>query len=131
METMFRLGAGSLERRVNISGSTTTTSAGVSNTVNQGLLARNTNSQPFVDDTFIVIPELAINLGYRFRPGLDFNLGYNYMVIPKVAQAAQQLDNDLAVNLTDPLTGALDPTLDFVERRFWLHSLGFGFQLRY
>ena len=131
IETMFRLGAGNLQRRVNISGSTTTTSGGVSNTENQGLLARNTNSQPFVDDTFIVIPELAVNLAYRIRPGLDFNLGYNYMVIPKVAQAAQQLDDDLAVNLSDPLTGALDPALDFDERKFWLHSLGFGLQLRY
>ena len=120
-----------MQRRVNISGSTTTTSGGVSNTENQGLLARNTNSQPFVDDTFIVIPELAVNLAYRIRPGLDFNLGYNYMVIPKVAQAAQQLDDDLAVNLSDPLTGALDPALDFDERKFWLHSLGFGLQLRY
>jgi hypothetical protein len=131
METMFRLGAGNLRRKVRIAGSTTTSSGGASVTSDQGLLARSTNSQPFVDDTFIVLPELAINLGYRIRPGLDFTLGYNYMVIPKVAQAAQQIDNDLAVNLSDPLNGALDPQLDFDERQFWIHSLGFGLQLRY
>ena len=105
--------------------------AGISSTEAQGLLARNTNSQVFEDDTFVVIPELSFNFGYRIRPGLDFNVGYNYMVIPKVAQAAQQIDNDLAVNLSDPLVGALDPALDFTERRYWLHSLGLGFQLRY
>lgn len=131
LETMFRLGAGNLRRKVNIRGTTTTASGGVSSIDNQGLLARSTNAQPYVDDTFIVIPELAVNVGYRIRPGLDFNLGYNYMVIPKVAQAAQQIDNDLAVNLSDPLSGALDPQLDFSERQYWLHSLGFGFQLRY
>ncbi|MEM8732857.1 MAG: BBP7 family outer membrane beta-barrel protein [Planctomycetota bacterium] len=131
LETMFRLGAGNLRRKVNIRGTTTTASGGVTSTDNQGLLARATNAQAFVDDTFIVIPELAVNLGYRIRPGLDFNLGYNYMVIPKVAQAAQQIDNDLAVNLSDPLSGALDPQLDFSERQYWLHSLGFGLQLRY
>ncbi len=131
LETMFRLGAGNLRRKVNIFGSTTTTSGGASSIVNQGLLARNTNSQPFVDDTFVVVPELAINLAYRIRPCLDFNLGYHYMVIPKVAQAAQQIDNDLAVNLSDPLSGNLDPALDFNERQYWLHSLGFGLQWRY
>ncbi|MFK7734634.1 MAG: BBP7 family outer membrane beta-barrel protein [Pirellulaceae bacterium] len=131
METMFRLGAGNLRRKVSIAGSTTTSSGGASVTSDQGLLARATNAQPYVDDTFIVLPELGINLGYRIRPGFDFTLGYNYMVIPKVAQAAQQIDNDLAVNLSDPLNGALDPQLDFDERQFWIHSLGFGLQLRY
>lgn len=131
IETLFRLGLGNLRREVNIRGSTTTASGGTTSTETQGLLARNTNSQPFVDDTFVVVPEVGINLAYRLRPGVDFNLGYNYLMIPKVAQAAQQIDNDLAVNLSDPLVGSLDPQLDFNERRYWLHSLGFGVQLRY
>ena len=97
----------------------------------QGLLARNTNDQPFTDDTFVVIPEVGINFAYLIRPGVHFNFGYNYMLVPKVAQAAQQLDNNLAVNLSDPLTGALDPSLDFVERDYWINSLGLGFQIRY
>ncbi len=131
METMFRLGMGNLRRKVNIAGSTTTSSGGTSSVANQGLLARNTNSQPLVDDTFVVVPEVGINFAYRLRPGMDFNVGYNYLLIPKVAQAARQLDNDLAVNLSDPLVGALDPQLDFEERRYWLHSLGLGVQFRY
>lgn len=131
METMFRLGAGNLRRKVNISGTTVTSSGGASNTETQGLLARNTNSQPFVDDTFVVLPEAGINFAYCIRPGLDFNIGYNYLLLPKVAQAAQQIDKDLAVNASDPLVGALDPKLVFDERRFWLHSLGLGVQLRY
>ncbi len=131
MESMFRLGLGNLRRRVNIDGTTSTTSSGVTSTTAEGLLARNTNNRPFVDDTFVVIPEVGINFAYQLRPGFDFNFGYNYMLIPKVAQAAQQLDNDLAVNLSDPLTGSIDPQLDFDERNYWLHSLGLGFQLRY
>ena len=130
METMFRLGAGNLRREVNISGSTTTVSSGTS-TDNQGLLARNTNNHPFVDDTFVVIPEVGINFAYLIRPGIHFNVGYNYMLVPKVAQAAQQIDNDLAVNLSDPLVGSLDPQLDFDERNYWINSLGLGLQLRY
>lgn len=138
LETMFRLGAGNLRRSVQIAGVTTTTSGGVSVSENQGLLARNSNDQPFQDDTFVVVPELALNLAYRIRPGIDFTLGYNYMVIPKVAQAAQQIDYDdttsivqIPVNLSDPLVGSLNPGPSFSERSYWLHSLGFGLQWRY
>ncbi len=131
MESLVRLGAGNLQREVNIGGSTTTTSAGQSNTVGQGLLARSSNSRSFTDDTFIIVPEVGINFAYCLRPGLDFNVGYNYMLIPKVAQASQQINDNLRVNLSDPLTGALDPGFNFDERSFWLHSLGLGLQLRY
>ncbi len=132
MESMFRLGLGNLRRQVNVGGSTTTTSsAGVSATDPQGLLARNTNGQPFKDDTFVVVPEVGFNVAYNIRPGLDFNVGYNYMLIPKVAQASRQIDKQLAVNLSEPLTGGLDPQLDFEERKYWLHSLGLGLQWNY
>lgn len=131
-ESTFRMGLGNLRRQVNIRGSTTTTSsAGASNTQDQGLLARNTNAQPFVDDTFVVVPEVGLNFGYRLRSNLDFNLGYNYMLIPKVAQASRQIDKQLAANLSDPLAGSLDPQLDFEERKYWIQSLGFGLQWNY
>jgi hypothetical protein len=145
LESTFRLGMGNLRRKVRISGSTVTTSGGASATDNQGLYARFTNSQPFQDDTFVVVPELGFNLAYQLRRGLDVSIGYNYMVIPKLAQAAQQFDvlsaaptldevpliNRTRVNLSDPLVGSLDPAFRFSERSYALHSLGFGLQLRY
>ncbi len=131
MESMFRLGLGNLRRQVNINGSTTTTANGATLTTSQGLLARDTNSRAFSDDTFVVLPEVGINFACMLRPGLDFNVGYNYMLVPKVAQAGQQINSDLAVNLSDPLTGALDPALNFRERGYWINSLGLGLQLRY
>lgn len=131
MEAMFRLGMGNLRRKVMINGTTTTASGGTSVAAGQGLLARNTNNQPFVDDTFVVVPEVGINFAYRIRRGIDFSLGYNYLGVPKVAQAAQQIDSNLAVNLSDPLIGALDPQLNFSERTYGIHSLGLGLQVRY
>ena len=131
-EGLIRLGAGNLRRRVNLTGSTTTTStAGASSTDSQGLLVRNTNNHPFDDDTFVVIPEVGLNAAWTIRPGFDFNIGYNYMMIPKVAQASHQVNDNLRVNLSDPLVGALDPEFKLETGQFWLHSLGFGFQLRY
>lgn len=117
--------------RFNINGTTTTTANGTSQSTTQGLLARNTNDQPFVDDTFVVVPEVGINLACQLRPGLDFTVGYNYMMVPKVAQASQQINDNLAVNLSDPRVGSLDPTLRLNERNYWINSLGLGLQLRY
>ncbi len=130
METLVRLGLGNLRRKVNINGTTTTTS-GTSQTASQGLLARNTNDHPLVDDTFVIVPEVGINFARQLRPGLDFNVGYNYLMVPKVAQASQQINSNLAVNLSDPLVGALDPSLNLSERNYWISSLGLGLQLRY
>ena len=131
METLFRLGLGNLRRKVDIDGSTTTTANGVVMTSSQGLLARHTNDRSLVDDTFVVVPEVGVNFATQIRPGLDFNVGYNYLMVPKVAQASQQINDNLAVNLTDPLVGALDPSLNLDEGKYWLHSLGLGLQLRY
>ncbi|MEZ6149954.1 MAG: BBP7 family outer membrane beta-barrel protein [Pirellulaceae bacterium] len=131
LETLVRLGLGNLRRKVNINGTTTTTANGTSQSTTQGLLARNTNDQPFVDDTFVVVPEVGINLACQLRPGLDFTVGYNYMMVPKVAQASQQINDNLAVNLSDPRVGSLDPTLRLNERNYWINSLGLGLQLRY
>ncbi len=131
LESMFRLGLGNLRRRVDVAGQTTTTANGSALTTSQGLLARNTNSQPFMDDTFVVVPEVGINFACMIRPGIDFNVGYNYLMVPKVAQAGQQIADNLAVNLSDPLVGSLDPARTFRARDYWINSLGLGVQWRY
>lgn len=129
-EAMARMGLGNMERRVEMRGATTTTSAaGVSTTETQGLLARNTNSRPFQDDTFTVVPEFALNAGYYLTPNIDFLIGYNYLLIPKVAQPGRQIDT--TVNLSDPLAGTMRPRIALDTQKYWLHSLNLGVQWRY
>jgi hypothetical protein len=124
-ESTARLGLGNLQRRVDINGSSVT--GGVNQTF-QGLLARDTNTGSFKDDTFIVLPEFGISAAYQIRPGLDFNVGYNYMLVPKVAQASRQIDKDLAVSFSNTATA---PSRDFEERDYWINSLGLGLQWNY
>lgn len=129
-EAMARMGLGNMDRRVQLRGATTTTSAaGVATTDTQGLLARNTNNRPFQDDTFTVVPEFALNAGYYLTPNIDFLIGYNYLLLPKVAQPGRQIDS--TVNLSDPLTGAMRPQLALDSKSYWLHSLNLGMQWRY
>lgn len=131
LETTFRLTAGNLERQVNISGNTTTVAGGATNQTNQGLLARNTNIRSIKSNTFALAPEVGVNLAYALGPNLDFSIGYNYLMVPKVAQAGRQIDPRLRVNLSDPLTGSQDPGFAFNTGRYWVRSLGLGAQLRY
>ncbi len=129
-EAMGRMGLGSLERKFSASGRTTTTSStGTVTTEDQGLLARNTNSQTRIDDTFVVAPEFGFNAGYYLTPNIDFAIGYNYLLIGKVAQPGRQLDQ--TVNLSDPLTGALRPAFVLDTQNYWVHSLNLGMQWRY
>jgi hypothetical protein len=128
---MIRLGFGNLRREIQIAGSTQTTSAGTTNTLNEGLLARSTNSRSVIDNTFVIAPEAGINLAWALNPYMDFTIGYNYQMLPKVQQAGQLIDPDLRVNLSDPLTGTLDPAFQIREGRYWVRTLGLGLQVRY
>lgn len=129
-EAMGRMGLGSLERKYSASGSTTTTSStGTVTTEDQGLLARNTNNQTRINETFVVAPEFGFNAGYYLTPNLDFALGYNYLLIGKVAQPGRQIDT--TVNLSDPLTGFLRPGFVLDTQNYWVHSLNLGMQWRY
>ena len=129
-EAMGRMGLGNLERRFSASGSTTTTSStGTVTTEDQGLLVRNTNNQTRTNDTFVVAPEVGFNAGYYLTPNIDFLVGYNYLLIGKVAQPGRQIDS--TVNLSNPLTGALRPGFALDTQKYWLHSLNLGMQWRY
>ena len=132
--TMFKLGMGNIEREIDIDGfnRTTVTSAppSVSETAN-GLLARNSNNGSYRSDRFIVSPEVALTLGYRFSQRMDATLTYTYLGLPSVARAGEQLDPDLLVNLSNPPTGTVAPRFSEVNSNYSLHSLSYGIQWRY
>jgi hypothetical protein len=130
---MFKLGMGNLDRYVGIDGfqEITVGPPPVSSPTQEGLLARATNSGTYQLDTFIVSPEVNVTIGYRLTRRLEATLGYNYLLLPKVARAADQIDPDLAANLSNPLTGDPRPSFVFTESDFNLHSLSYGLQYRY
>jgi Putative beta barrel porin-7 (BBP7) len=132
LETLVRLTSGNLRRQVFIQGSTSDTD-GAGNTTSQteGVLARATNARDLVSNTFVLSPEAGINLGYALSANLDFSIGYNYLMVPKVAQASRQLNSDLRTNLSNPISGPQDPAFRFHNKNYWVRSLGLGVQYRY
>lgn len=130
---MFKLGMGNMDRYVGIDGfqQITVGPPTVTDSTDQGLLARATNMGTYQFDTFVVSPEVNVTVGYRLTRNLEATVGYNYLLLPKVARAADQIDPQLASNLSDPLTGAARPSFTFTESDFNLHSLSYGLQYRY
>ena len=131
---MVKLGFGNMERSVDIDGSSTITvpgNPGSTSTSANGLLARNTNAGNYVQSTFIVSPETNLTLGYRLNRRLEATVGYTYLGLPKVARVANQLDPQLASNLSNPPTGASTPSFSLLSSNYALHSLNYGLQWRY
>ncbi len=131
---MVKLGLGNMERSVDIRGSSMITvpgNPGSTNTTANGLHARNTNDGNYVSSTFVVTPETNLTLGYRITRGLEATVGYSYLGLPKVARVADQLDPQLASNLSNPPSGASTPSFSLRESNFSLHSLDYGLQWRY
>lgn len=129
-EGLIKLGFGSVDREVTIDGfRRTTVSANNQFEEDQGLLARRTNSGTFSDDTFVVVPELGLNLSYRLTPKWEWSAGYSFIALADVARAGQQID--LRSNLSDPIVGTLAPEFNLVEEGFSLSSFNFGGQYNY
>jgi hypothetical protein len=135
--TMFKLGMGNIDREIDIDGFrrvTVTNQAGTvlsTATSTDSLLARNTNNGSYRSDRFIVSPEVALTLGYRFSPRMDATLTYTYLGLPSVARAGEQLDPDLQVNQSSPLTGPVAPRFLETTSHYSLHSLSYGIQWRF
>ena len=132
--SLFKLGMGNIEREIDINGFSRITVPGAPASVTEstnGLLARNTNNGSYRSDRFVVSPEVALTLGYRFSRRLDATLTYTYLGLPSVARAGEQLDPNLAVNLSNPPTGAVAPRFAEVNSNYSLHSLSYGIQWRY
>lgn len=134
MSGMAKLGLGNMQSLVSINGSSRITVPGNPQTVNastNGLLARNTNDGDYTFDTFVVSPEANLTLGYRLTPQLEATVGYTFLGLPKVARVADQIDPQVASNLSNPPAGALRPSFSLVDSNFALHSLNYGLQFRY
>lgn len=134
MSGMAKLGLGNMESLVSIDGTSRITVPGNPQTVNastNGLLARSTNNGDYTFDTFVVSPEVNLTLGYRLTPQLEATVGYSFLGLPKVARVADQLDPNIASNLSNPPAGALRPSFSLVDSNFSLHSLNYGLQFRY
>jgi hypothetical protein len=133
LEMMGKMGIGSNRQNVNISGSNSITSGGLTTTTPGGLLTQPTNIGSFSRDRFAVLPEAAINVRWDVTRNLRAQVGYTFLYLDRVVRSAQQID--LGVNPTQlsggTLAGEPRPAFAFQESNFWVQGVNAGIEYRW
>jgi hypothetical protein len=134
----IKVALGDVHQVVNIHGGTQITPAagGPPTTFTSGLLALSSNSGTFSRDTFAVVPEGTLKIGYQITDNLRAFVGYNFLYISSVVRPGDQIDRVLNTNLIPPFTptgpaGPPRPLVPFKTTDFWAQGLTFGVEWRY
>ena len=127
-DSLAKLGFGSLARRANLRGTTTTSVDAATAVDPNGLLVRNTNDGSTTDHTFAWVPELDFTLAYHRFPNYEVTFGYHIIALTESLRVSDAIDRDLAVNLADPPTGQQSPARAFEHNTFYVQGLHFGLQ---
>jgi hypothetical protein len=112
-------------------GQTTTSVDDATATDPNGLLVRGINQGRRSDSTFAWSPEADLTLGWQRYPCFDLTFGYHIVALTDALELSGVIDPELAVNLSDPPTGAQRPTASFRYDTYYVQGLHFGLQYIY
>ena len=139
---MGKVALGTMQQRVSVGGFLETndyTDYGPTQTFSGGYFALPTNSGEHSRNTFAVVPEIAVGVGYRLTPQATVYAGYSFLYASNVARPGEQVNRN--VNPTqsvsygnDPpatLVGAAQPNFNFNTTDFWAQTLSIGLAYRF
>ena len=108
------------------------------------LLVKSTRALPtnigrYSRTAFAVVPEAALNVGYRITPAVTLVLGGSLLYANNVVRPGKQLSRTInstqttayTENPTAPLIGPALPTFQFNHSAFWTQGVSLGFTLRF
>jgi hypothetical protein len=97
-----------------------------------GLLVQPSNAGTRNRDSFSVVPEVTLNLGYQVTQHLKVFAGYDFLYWSHVTRVGDQIDTTLDVNSrTFPISqapGATRPAPRFQDTGFWAQGFNAGLQ---
>jgi hypothetical protein len=133
MELLTKLALGSTRSKVVIDGHTTMVYNSTPTVTPAGLLTQATNMGQYQHDSFTVIPELGLTLGYDLTSRLRFTVGYSLIYWSKIVRAGDQIDYNVNIPLVNGQRpdGAQQPACLFKTTDFWAQGMNFGFDYRF
>ena len=136
LEVTTKVALGSTNERVNIDGLNIITPLGSTPTRSLGgLLAQPTNIGNFSRDRFAVVPEVGLNLGYKFTDHIRAFVGYDFLYWSNVVRPGDQIDRTVNATQiaprTGPFVGPARPEFNFKGTDYWAHGVNFGLEFRY
>lgn len=135
IEGTLKLALGVNHSRVRIAGSSTATipaPVGPPIVVNTpaGLLAQSTNIGTYTNNSFAVIPEVGVTIGYNITPRLRATAGYTFFYWTDTRRPGDQIDTNLNLSQLAPggLVGAPRPHYPGTIDNVWVQGVSAGLQ---
>ena len=139
LDTTAKMALGSTHQVMNLVGESSFITGGAPTfTTPQGVFVESTNGGRFNRNVFAVVPEVQVNLGYQWTPGIRPFIGYNWMYLSNAARPGDQIDRN--VNPTQQpaftlgggaLVGPPAPLPTFRSGEFWAQGFNLGVEIRY
>jgi hypothetical protein len=137
-----KVALGTMQQRVSINGFLETNDYndyGATQVFPGGYFALPTNSGDHTQSRFAVVPEFALNLGYRLTPEATVLVGYSFLWASSVVRPGDQINRNINPTQTvswgnDPPVnpvGPAQPSFSFATTDFWAQTLSVGFAYRF
>jgi Putative beta barrel porin-7 (BBP7) len=140
LDVKGKLAIGDTHETVNINGGQQLFSAaGLVAAFPGGLLAQPSNIGRFTRDSFGVIPEVGLQLGYQVTDHFRVTVGYNFLFWSDVLRAGEQVDRNIDLTQVPAVfqppgivpVGQTRPAVLFRETSYWAQGLTAGLEWRY
>src|SRR5438132_12432884 len=116
-----RMSLGNMHEVILINGESRVNGTVITNPVPGGVFTRSSNIGRHARNEFTAITEIGFNLGYRFAPCTQLNIGYTFMYWNDILSAAKNIDTSVSTDTT--LTR---PVVPFRHSDFWVQGLNLG-----
>jgi hypothetical protein len=133
-----KVALGTTQQLAILNGNTTLNTPGASPTTNPGgILVQPTNLGRYFQNTFGVVPEFGLNLGYWLTPQIRIGMGYQFLYWNRVARPGNVIDTNVnaAQVARDPRfgNGLGDPVpgFGFHSSAFWAQGINWGVLFQY
>ena len=134
LDILTKIALGNTRQTVTIDGQTIVTPTDQPTQIRDGgVFAVRSNEGTYTRDSFTMIPQLGIDLGYQVNQNWRAYIGYNLLYWACVVHAGEQIDLNV-----DPrnIPIAQDPALPFPAfsgktSSFWAHGLNLGLEYRF
>ena len=119
---------GNIRRKLTIDGSgvNTTPPPAVSTDLNEGFFARASNIGVFDDNKFAVLPEANVSVAYQLTRGIDFAIGYNYLLVTNALQPGSIIDTTTRGDVAGVPSPTPPPNVVRNSDDYWLHGIQFA-----
>ena len=125
-----KVAIGNMQQTTNVNGNFAITNTPNPANGNRGLFAQSSNSVTLKRNQFTFLPEAGAKIKYQLGRA-EFGVGYTMLLLPSVAMAASQMDQNIDFNGAVNNLPILSPAPKFTSEAFFLHGIDLGLTFQF